>query len=172
MSETNYMKLVKRAFPNATWENPGVLPSWTARHGSLKLEKSIKHRKYSKKYSFAGCAKRFNIEAVGRQGEIISVWNEQLVPWPWFALVVAIPGDRSPLEDRDPDEKRCYVVFCDESGVYSFQSESNEVKEGFKKIQESHTMPEAPNFIPESWDNVSEEVWEEIILKKGTITTI
>lgn len=163
------LERLKKAFPSARWEKPEILPTYVLRHGRISGENT----EYAPDYPFVGNAKRFEIERDG-SGRI---WNEQLVPWPWFVVLVAKPDDGVSLTDAedDPDRKKFfYLIYADEDGMVPFQiprENKNELDCGFAELRNGTVTAEPPKFNRSKWfKGVTDKAWNHV-LKNGTMVS-
>jgi hypothetical protein len=168
---TKYLELVKKVFPSAKWENPDILPVYVLRHGTI----SGSTRKHSPDYHFVGNAKCFEIEHGGR-----SIWNEQLVPWPWFVALVAKPNDGVSLMDAEEDperEKFFYLIYADEDGMIPFKvprEKEDELNQGFTALRNGDAIvAEPPKFKRSKWfDGVTDDAWKYVQDNGTVVSTI
>lgn len=168
---TKYLEKVKKVFSSAQWEKSEVLPVYVLRHGTISGDTT----KHSLDYPFVGNAKRFETE-LGPKG----IWNEQLVPWPWFVVLVAKPDDDVALTDaeEDPDRKNFfYLIYADEDGMIPFQvprEKEDELNQGFAALRNSNSIPvEPPEFKRSKWFNgVTDDAWEYVQDNGTMISTV
>ncbi|HWQ60008.1 MAG TPA: hypothetical protein VN420_02565 [Candidatus Fimivivens sp.] len=168
---TKYFKNVKAAFPSAIWKNADILPVYVARHGAL-AENNV--ARYSPDYPFIGNAKYYDLERCSD-----GAWNEQLAPWPWFVMLAAKPDDGIALSDVLDDSDRTkyfFLIYADENGVVPFRIEREKEEElirGFETLKrKDNTLAMPPVFKPERWDDVSDELWQEALIKGTAVSTV
>ena len=168
---TKYLEKVEEAFPSASWEKPEILPVYVLRHGTI----SGNTTKHSPDYPFVGNAKCFEIERGSR-----GIWNEQLVPWPWFVALVAKPDDGVALTDaeEDPNRKKFfYLIYADEDGVIPFQvprEKEDELNQGFTALRNGDaSAAEPPTFLLPKWfDGVTHDAWKYVQDNGTMVSTV
>ncbi len=169
--ETTFLQKVRAAFLSAQWEPSEILPVFVARHGSI-TKKEV--RQYSPDYPFVGSAKCFNVERCART----DVWNEQLIPWPWFVALVAKPDDGMPIVDAEdaPDRNAFfYLIYADENGVLPFRIPAEntvELERGFNILRKKLVEHSAPAFRKEHWfRGMTSDLYTKILSEGSSIET-
>lgn len=144
---SKFLEFVKKALPSATFGTELGLPVWVAFHGHAVIDQKPQ---FDPKYPFVG-------EALALQGEGIgSRWNELLIPWPAFLVVVARPGDGTCIEGWDGDDDVYQLVYaCDEVGTIALDLPADKEKEleaGLLLLRDNCPARRIPTVNPCVWN--------------------
>lgn len=151
------INIIKKIFPHAIIKENDKLPIYVERRGTRPQDP-----RYDTSYLFIGNAKKFDIENISDK-----IWNEQLIPWPWFILMVSQPKDNN---------KNLFIfILVDENGSTTFHVSKqfeNEIYEGVNQLKKEALVAGPPSFIRKSWLSVmTKKLWQEYVPNNGKLIT-
>jgi hypothetical protein len=162
---------IRKVLDGTKWEYEGPLPAWMARHGKI----NGKQFNYSQQHFFTGYAKVLNREVAQ---DIDYVWNDQLIPWPWYLGVSQLPEDPQiliGLEDNPELQKKyMWLSYADEHGMWSGRypiSKREELSDKFTEITDKYLpkTPQKPNITLPHGDLETDDLKIIYSEKIGTI---